>query len=78
MSMSKEERTVKLFDKEVMLSAFKPEEGETVFLTIDPNKVDIETASQWGKYLSEMFPQNNIMIKIDGMKIESLMEDDLK
>lgn len=25
MSMSKEERTVKLFDKEVMLSAFKPE-----------------------------------------------------
>lgn len=78
MSMSKEERTVKLFDKEVMLSAFKPEEGETVFLTIDPDKVDIETASQWGKYLSEMFPQNNIMIKIDGMKIESLMEDDLK
>lgn len=76
--MSKEERTVKLFDKEVMLSAFKPEEGETVFLTIDPDKVDIETASQWGKYLSEMFPQNNIMIKIDGMKIESLMEDDLK
>ena len=78
MSMSKEERTVKLFDKEVMLSAFKPEQGETVFLTIDPNKVDIETASQWGKYLSEMFPQNDIMIKVDGMTVESLMEDDLK
>ena len=78
MSMSKEERTVKLFDKEVMLSAFKPEQGETVFLTINPDKVDIETASQWGKYLSEMFPQNNIMIKLDGMTIESLMEDDLK
>ena len=78
MSMSKEERTVKLFDKEVMLSAFKPEKGETVFLTIDPDKVDIEVASQWGKYLSEMFPQNNIMIKLDGMTIESLMEDDLK
>ena len=76
--MSKEERTVKLFDKEVMLSAFKPEQGETVFLTIDPNKVDIETASQWGKYLSEMFPQNDIMIKVDGMTVESLMEDDLK
>lgn len=76
--MSKEKKIVKLFDKEVMLSAFKPEEGETIFLTIDPDKVDIETASQWGKYLSEMFPQNNIMIKIDGMKIESLMEDDLK
>lgn len=78
MSMSKEEKAVKLFDKEVMLSAFKPEEGETVFLTIDPDKVDIEVASQWGKYLSEMFPQNNIMIKLDGMTIESLMEDDLK
>ena len=76
--MSKEERTVKLFDKEVMLSAFKPEQGETVFLTIDPDKVNIETASQWGKYLSEMFPQNDIMIKIDGMTIESSMEDDLK
>ena len=78
MLMSKEERIVKLFDKEVMLSAFKPEYGETVFLTVDPDKVDIETASQWGKYLSEMFPQNNIMIKLDGMTIESLMEDDLK
>ena len=78
MLMSKEERTVKLFDKEVMLSAFKPEQGETVFLTIDPDKVNIETASQWGKYLSEMFPQNDIMIKIDGMTIESSMEDDLK
>ena len=78
MLMSKEERTVKLFDKEVMLSAFKPEQGETIFLTIDPDKVDLDTASQWGKYLSEMFPQNNVMVKLDGMTIESLMEDDLK
>ena len=78
MSMSKEERTVKLFDKEVMLSAFKPEQRETIFLTINPDKVDLDVASQWGKYLSEMFPQNNIMIKLDGMTIESLMEDDLK
>lgn len=78
MLMSKEERIVKLFDKEVMLSGFKPEEGETIFLTINPDKIDIDVASQWGKYLSEMFPQNNIMIKLDGMTIESLMEDDLK
>lgn len=76
--MSKEERTVKMFDKAVMLSGFYPKEGETIFLTIDPDKVDIEIASQWGKYLSEMFPQNNIMVKLDGMTIESLMEDDLK
>lgn len=78
MLMSKEERSVKLFDKEVMLSGFYPQQGETIFLTIDPDKVDIEIASQWGKYLSEMFPQNNIMVKLDGMTIESLMEDDLK
>ena len=78
--MSKEKRTVKLFDKEVMLSAFKPEQGETIFLTVDLDKVDLETASQWGKYLSEMFPHNNVMIKLDGMTIESIsvVEDDLK
>lgn len=76
--MSKEERTVKLFDKEVMLSAFYPKPGETIFLTVDPDKIDLDTASQWGKYLSEIFPQNNIMVKLDGMTIESMMEDDLK
>ena len=76
--MSKEERTLELFDKEVMLSGFKPKEGETVFLTVDPDKIDIETASQWGEYLSEMFPQNNIMVKIDGMTIESLPKEDLR
>lgn len=76
--MSKEERSVKLFDKEVMLSGFYPRQGETIFLTIDPEKVDIDLASEWGKYLSEMFPQNNVMIKLNGMTIESMMEDDLK
>ena len=40
--MSKEERTVKLFDKEVMLSAFYPRPGETIFLTVDPDKIDLE------------------------------------
>ena len=78
MSMSKEERTVKLFDKEVMLSCFYPQQGETIFLTIDPDKVDIELASQWGKYLAELFPHNSVMIKLDGMTVESMMEDDLK
>ena len=78
MWMSKEERSVKLFDKEVMLSGFYPKIGETIFLTIDPEKVDIELASEWGKYLAELFPQNNIMIKLNGMTIESMMEDDLK
>ena len=78
MSMSKEERTVELFDKEVMLSGFKPKKGETIFLTINPDKVDIEVASQWGKYLSEMFPQNNVMIKTDGIILESVMKDNLK
>lgn len=76
--MSKEERTVKLFDKEVMLSAFYPKPGETIFLTVDLDKIDLDTASQWSKYLSEIFPQNNIMVKLDGMTIESMMEDDLK
>ena len=42
MLISKEERTVKMFDKEVMLSGFYPKEGETIFLTVDPEKIDIE------------------------------------
>ena len=78
MLISKEERTVKMFDKEVMLSGFYPKEGETIFLTVDPEKIDIELASEWGKYFSELFPRNSIMIKLDGMTIESMMEDDLK
>lgn len=76
--MCKEERTVELFDKEVMLSGFRPEYGETIFLTFNPDKVDLDVASQWGKYLSEMFPHNSVMLKLDGMTIESMMEDDLK
>ena len=76
--MSKEERSVKLFDKAAILSGFYPREGETVFLTIDPNKVDLDVASEWGRHLAELFPHNNIMIKLDGMTIESMMEDDLK
>ncbi len=76
--MSKEERSVKLFDKEVMLSGFYPKFGETIFLTIDPSKIDIIEASAWGKYLAEMFPNNNVMIKLDGITVESMMEDDLK
>ena len=78
MLMSKEERTVKLFDKEVMLSGFYPKEGETIFVTIDTEKVDYINASEWCKYLHEIFPNNSIMIKPDGMTIESMMEDDLK
>ena len=78
MSMSKEERTVKMFDKAVMLSGFYPKEGETIFLTVDLEKIDIDLASEWCKYLAELFPQNNVMVKLDGMTIESMMEDDLK
>ena len=78
MLMSKEERTVKLFDKEVMLSAFYPRPGETIFLTVDPDKIDLEEGCQYIKYLAEIFPNNNVMLKIDGMTIESMMEDDLK
>ena len=76
--MSKEERTVKMFDKEVMLSGFYPKEGETIFLTVDPEKVDIELASEWGKHLAKLFPRNNVGVKLNGMTMESVMEDDLK
>ena len=76
--MSKVERAVKLFVKEVMLSAFYPKPGETIFLTIDPDKIDLEEGTWYIKYLAELFPNNNVILKIDGMTIESMMEDDLK
>ena len=76
--MYNREKFVRALGNRGVLSSFKPEKGETVILTIDPNKVDVETASQWGKFLGELYPENNVLIKLDGMTLESYMEDDLK
>lgn len=75
--MSKE-NIIKVLDSYGVLSTFKPKKGETIILTIDPNKIDIITGREWLNLLGKLYPKNQVLIKLDGMNLESLMEDDLK
>lgn len=45
--MSKEKQITELFNKAVKLSTFSPDEGDSIFLTVDVNKIDAPTASEW-------------------------------
>ena len=75
--MSKEE-IVKVLDDYGVLSTFKPKEGETIFFTINPFKINTEDALEWMKIISHVYPKHQVIVKLDGMTLESLLEDDLK
>ena len=72
--MSKE-KIVKVLDEYGVLSIFHPEKDDLIILTIDSNKVDITDASFWVKALSELYPYNGILVKLDGMYLETLEDD---
>ena len=72
--MSKE-KIVKILDEYGVLSTFHPEKDDLIILTIDSNKVDIESASFWVKTLSELYPYNGVLVKLDGMYLETLEDD---
>lgn len=62
----------------IKLTTFRPKEGETIFITLPAWEYDIEQARMIFDAVKELFPNNNAMLKFDGITIESLMEDDLK
>ena len=72
--MSKE-KIVKVLDEYGVLSTFHPEKDDLIILTVDSNKVDIESASFWVKPLSELYPYNGVLVKLDGMYLETLEDD---
>ena len=72
--MSKE-KIVKVLDEYGVLSTFHPEKDDLIILTIDSNKVDITDASFWVKALSELYPYNRVLVKLDGMYLETLEDD---
>lgn len=75
--MSKEENITQILDG-VTLSTFHPKEGETIFVTIDINKIDLDLGQAIFEVVKTAFPGFDVMLKIDGITIESMMEDDLK
>lgn len=77
MSMSKEEKITKI-EEGIYLSTFKPEEDETIIVTADPNKVDLDEAMSVFSAVSKIFPKNAITLRCDGVTLESLLEDDLR
>ena len=72
--MSKE-KIVKVLDEYGVLSTFHPEKDDLIILTVDSNKADIESASFWVKVLSELYPYNGVLVKLDGMYLETLEDD---
>ncbi len=72
--MSKE-KIVKVLDEYGVLSTFHPEKDDLIILTVDSNKVDIIDSSFWVKALSELYPYNGVLVKLDGMYLETLEDD---
>ncbi len=75
--MSNEENNTQILDG-VTLSTFHPKEGETIFITVDTDKIDLYLAQSIFEVVKTAFPSFSIVLKLDGTTIESLMEDDLK
>ena len=77
MLISKEENITQIIDG-ITLSTFSPKEGETIFITIDQDKIDLDMAQAIFKAIERLFPFHNVCLKVDGIALESQMEDDLK
>ena len=75
--MSKELNKTTILNN-IKLTTFRPKEGETILITLPPWEYDLEQARMIMDAAKELFPNNNIMLKFDGITVESLMEDDLK
>jgi hypothetical protein len=72
--MSKE-KIVKVLGEYGVLSTFQPDKNDLIIFTVDSNKVDVCLAQLWSKTLAELYPYNSILIKLDGMYLETWEED---
>lgn len=51
------------------LDVEKIQKDDTLFLTIDPDYIDIDIADKIAKSLINTFPENNVICKLKGMEI---------
>lgn len=77
MLTSKEENITQVIDG-IKLSTFSLEEGDTIFVTVDLNKIDLDMAQTIFEKIVETFPLHNVYLKTDGITLESQSEDNLK
>lgn len=42
---------------------------ETIFLTFDPDKIDVNEAYSYMKMIAKVFPKNNIIVRFIGIDI---------
>lgn len=47
----------------------KVQKEDTLFLTVDPNYIDIDIADKIVKSIRKVFPKNNIVCKLKGIEI---------
>lgn len=72
--MSKE-KIVKVLDDYGVLSTFHPEKDDLIILTVDSDKIDVNTAALWSKMLASLYPHHSVLVKLDGMYLETLEDD---
>lgn len=77
MLTSKEENITQVIDG-IELSTFSLEEGDTIFVTVDLNKINLDMAHTIFEKVVESFPSHNVYLKTDSITLESQLEDDLK
>lgn len=75
--MSKEINKIEIQNR-IKITTFKPQEGETIFITLPLWEYDIEQSRIIFDAVKELFPNNNVMLKFDGITVESMMEDTTK
>ena len=75
--MSKEEQITQIADN-IKLSTFTPEKEDTIFITFPPWEYTRNEQQIYLNAVSKVFPDNNVVLKFDGIMLESHIEDDLK
>ncbi|MDV3428814.1 MAG: hypothetical protein LIR50_17625 [Bacillota bacterium] len=77
MWISKEENITQIIDG-ITLSTFNPRKEEIVVVTINPDKIDLDCAKEIYNIIDNFFINNKVILKLDGITLEAMYEDDLK
>ena len=55
----------------IIISKLNIKDGDTIFVTIDMDIWDIDTASEMCKIISKIFPNNNVVTTFKGIEISA-------
>lgn len=58
----------------VIISKLDLKEDDTILITIDTDKWDVDEASEIYKIVAKIFPNNNIITTFKGLEIDKLKE----